>query len=319
VIDRRAVNAMLAATILVPVSGRAQEPRIGYLHPITVDPGHITYSILSREWRRRGYVDGRTVLARSANRDLTRLPGLVRELLAEDVKVLLVVAADALRAAAQATTTTPIVAIDMETDPLEAGLVASYGRPGGNVTGLFLDQPSLATKWIELVQEAVPDLTRIVLAWQPSMGREQLDVALAAARRRGLEPVVLQIDTTDDFEARFASIAAPRSAVIQLTFPGFTLVAPRFAAAAHRHGIPTISFLRAAAQNGILMSYGPNQEDYWPRAIDIVDRIIQGERPAEIPIERPTRFEFCLNLKAARDLGLTLPPTLVARADELFD
>jgi ABC-type uncharacterized transport system substrate-binding protein len=267
-----------------------------------------------------GLRGGETFLARSGEGDLTRLPALIRDLIEKDVGVLVVVGADAVRVAAATTKTTPIVAIDMETDPVQTGLVASFARPGGNVTGLFLDLPSLATKWIELTREAAPGLERIAIAWQPSTGRNQLDVALEVARALGVEAIVLETATTDDFANSFSHLAGPKqTGIILLTFPGFATVSARYAAAAQLRGLATISFLSVATKEGILMSCGPKQEDYFPRAIQIADRILRGERIGQLPIERPTKFEFVLNLKTAKALGLTLPPTLLTRADEVIE
>ena len=216
--------------------------------------------------------------------------------------------------------TVPIVAIDMETDPVQTGLVASFARPGGNVTGLFLDLPSLATKWIELMREAIPDIERIAFAWQPSMGRTQLDVALNAARTLGVEAIVLETSTTDDFAKSFSVLAGPkRTGVILLTFPGFATVSARYAVAAQLHGLPTMTFLRYPTKDGILMSYGPKQEEYFPRAIQIADRILRGDSASDLPIERPTKFELVLNLKTAKALGISMSPSLLVRADEVIE
>jgi putative ABC transport system substrate-binding protein len=296
--------------------------KIGYLHPVTINPSHITFSVLRKEWQRLGYVEGETLLARSSEGDPRQLPGLVRELTSLGVGVLIVVGAEAVRAAARATKTTPIVAIDMETDPVRTGLISSYARPGGNVTGLFLDMPLLATKWLELMREMVPSLDRIVLAWEPSTGRSQVDAALGAAKTLHIEATVLEIDVSDDFVAKLSSIADPnpnRIGVIQLTFPGITTVAAHFAAAAERYRLPTISFLRAATKLGLLMSYGPSQEEYFPRAVNIADRILRGDNVADVPIERPSKFEFVVNLKTAKVLGLEVPATLLALADEVIE
>ena len=259
-----------AATVL-PVTAYARpKGKIGYLHPVTIDPSHITLSILKQAWERLGYEEGQTVLARSGDGHAKQSPGLVTELIDQGTGVLIVVGADAVRAAAQTTKAIPIVAIDMETDPVRTGLVTSYARPGGNVTGLFLDLPSLATKWLELMREAVPRLERIAVAWQPSTGRGHLDIALSAAQSVGIEADVLEIEPSDDFVATFSRLAGPRrTGIVQLTFPGVSTVAGRYAAAAERHGLPTITFLRAGAQAGILMSYGPSQEAYFPRAVEI--------------------------------------------------
>jgi putative ABC transport system substrate-binding protein len=300
-----------------PITGK-----IGYLHPVTISPSHVTFSVLRKEWQRLGYIEGKTVLARSGESDPQRLPGLVRDLTGLGVGVLIVVGADAVRAAAQATKTTPIVAIDMETDPVQTGLISGYAKPGGNVTGLFLDMPFLATKWLELMREMVPSLDRIVFAWQPSTGRSQLDAALDAARTLNIEAAVLEIDIADDFAARFSSLPGSnsnRTGVIQLTFPGITTVAARFAAAAERYRLPTISFLRAPTKLGLLMSYGPSQEEYFPRAVHIADRILRGDKVADVPIERPSKFEFVVNLRTAKALGLEVPPMLLALADEVIE
>jgi putative ABC transport system substrate-binding protein len=301
-------------------SAQAATGKIGYLHPITVSPTHITFSLLQQEWRQLGYVDGETALARSGEGDPQRLPELVRGLIDSGAGVLIVVGADAVRAAAKVTTTTPIVAIDMETDPVQTGLIRSYARPGGNVTGLFLDMPSLATKWIELMREMVPTLDRVAFAWQPSTGRSQLDLALGVAQALKMEAIVLEFDISDDFAAKFSGLAGPKlTGIIQLTFPGITTVAARFTAAAVKYRLPTMAFLRSAARGGILMSYGPNQEDYFPRAVQIADRILRGDKAAELPVEGPSKFEFVINLRTAKAIGLSVAPTLLARADEVIE
>jgi putative ABC transport system substrate-binding protein len=322
-IDRRAFVASIGAALTgwpERLLAQATKGKIGYLHPITISPSHVTFSMLRKEWQRLGYVEGETLLARSGEQDMKRLPALVRDLIGNGVGVLVVVGADAVRVAAEITKTTPIVAIDMETDPVQTGLIASYAKPGGNVTGLFLDLPSLATKWIGLMREVVPGLQRIAFAWQPSTGRNQLDIALGAAQALGIEAVVLETEVSDDFDAQFSQLAgAKRTAIIQLTFPGLTTVSARYAAAARSRGLPTMAFLSAAAKGGILMSYGPKQEDYFPRAIDIADRILRGDKVGDVPIERPTKFEFVLNLQTAKALGLTVPATLLAQADEVIE
>ncbi|HKU05373.1 MAG TPA: ABC transporter substrate-binding protein [Bradyrhizobium sp.] len=288
------------------------------MHPITASRDHVTFSLLEREWQRLGYVDGETVFARSGEGDPERLPGLVQDLIDRGVGVLIVVGADAVRAAVKVTRTIPIVAIDMETDPVKAGLINSYARPGGNVTGLFLDMPVLAGKWIELMRDMVPALDRVAFAWQPSTGRSQLDVALGVAKSLNIETSVLEFDVSDDFSARLSTVAgSKRTGVILLTFPGFITVAEKFAAAAAKYHLPTISFLRGAAKGGILMSYGPRQEDYFPRAV--ADRILRGDKVAEVPVERPSKFEFVVNLRTARALDIAVPPALLVRADEAIE
>ena len=321
VICRRRFGLGLGALTLLPGTAHPRpKGKIGYLHPVTIEPSHITFSILKRAWEHLGYQEGQSVLTRSGEGHAQRLPELVTDLVAQGAGVLIVVGADAVRAAARTTKTIPIIAIDLETDPVQTGLITSYARPGGNVTGLFLDTPSLATKWIELMREAVPGLQRIAFAWQPSTGRGQLDVALRTAQAMQIEAVVLEIEPSDDLAAKFSRLTSTkRTGIVQLTMPGSTIVAGSLAAAAKRHGLPTITHLRSGARAGLLMSYGPNQEAYFPRAVEIADRILGGETAAEIPVEGPSRFEFVINLKTAKALDITIPPTLLARADEVIE
>jgi putative tryptophan/tyrosine transport system substrate-binding protein len=322
-IDRRAFVASISAALTAwpkKLAAQASQGKIGYVHPVTVNPSHIAFSILQREWQRLGYVEGETLLARSAEGDTRRLPALFRDLVGKGVGVIVVVGADAVRSAAEAAKNTPIVAIDMETDPVGSGLVATYARPGGHVTGLFLDIPSLATKWIELMREVVPELERVAFVWQPSSGRSQLDIALGTAQALGIEAIVLETEVSDNFEEKFSHVAGhKRTGIIALTFPGMATVSAKYAAAAQSLGLPTIAFLKAMAKGGVLMSYGPQQEEYWPRAIQIADRILRGDKVGNIPIERPVKFEFVLNLKTAKALGIAVPPMLLARADETIE
>lgn len=294
--------------------------KIGYLHPVTINPNHITFSVLAGEWRRLGYVEGETVLTRSGEGDPQRLPELVRDLTGKGVGVLIAVGAQAVRAAASGASSTPIVAFDLETDPIQAGLIRSVARPGGNVTGLFLDTPVLAAKWIQLMREMVPALDRVAFAWQPSAGRSQLDVALRVAENLGVETTVLEFSVNDDFPSLLSAIAGPkRTGIIQLSGPGITPVAEKFVAAATQINLPTLSFLGEAARRGFLMSYGPNQRDYFPRAVQLADRILGGEKASELPVERPSKFEFIVNLRTARALNLVVPPTLLVSADEVIE
>lgn len=170
---------------------------------------------------------------------------------------------------------------------------------------------------IQLLREMVPTLDRVAFAWQPSAGRSQLDVALRVADSLGVETTVLEFSVNDDFPSLLSAIAGPRrTGIIHLSGPGITPVAEKFVAAATRNNLPTLSFLGEAARRGFLMSYGPNQRDYFPRAVQLADRILRGEKAADLPVERPSKFEFIVNLRTARALNLTVPPSLLVRADE---
>ena len=293
--------------------------KIGYLHPRTIAPDHPTLAILRAAWIKLGYVEGGSVLLRSAGDDLSRVPALMSELAGLGAGVVIVVGAAAVKAAARATRTTPIVAIDLESDPVRAGYAASFARPGGNVTGLFLDQPSIAGKWIDLLREAAPDLERLVILWDAGTGQEQLEIAKAVSRAKGYEALVLELGAIRDFDVALRPFAGrPRAGIVQLTSPGFVVRAADFAAAARKHRIPAVSFLKAYAQAGVLMTYGPVQEVYFGRAVGLADQILKGAKPGDIPIEAPDRFELVINRDSAKQLGLVIPQALLLRADEIL-
>jgi putative ABC transport system substrate-binding protein len=321
--DRRTWLGGMAA-LLAAQGLQAQTPRptrkLGYLHPRTIAPTHPTLVVLRAQWQKLGYLEGETVLLRSADDDLSRIPALLDEMAAQGVGAVIVVGGAAVRAASRATKTLPIVAIDLETDPVRARYAASFARPGGNVTGLFLDQPSLAGKWIDLLREAAPQTERLAILWDATTGTDQLEVARAVCRTRGFEAVVLELATIRDFDQSLRALAGrPRTGIVQLTSPGFVLVADAFAAAARKHRLPAISFLKIYARAGVLMTYGPDQAEYFGRAVGVADKILKGAKPGEVAIEGPDRFELVINLGTARALGLTLPQTLMLRVDEVIE
>jgi len=303
--------------------------KIGYLHS-GVDPALFplsntksptgTLMSMRRDWQRLGYIEGESVILRGTGGDPQRLPELVADLINLKVGVLVVVGPAALRAAVQATKSTPIVAIDLETDPVRAGLAATFGRPGGNVTGLFLDQPSLAGKWLELLKEAAPSIDRIALVWDPTSGTDQLEAAKVAARTLKMEALVMEVHTTAGYEEAFRKLGSERrTGVVQLGSPALSGPAHRLGDAALKYGFPTISFYTPHAKVGALLGYGPKLEAYFPRAAILADKIINGAKVGELPIEQPDVFELIINLRTAKALGLTIPPTLLARADEVME
>ncbi len=321
---RRDLAAALAGALASTAGVRAQTSRparkIGYLHPRSVAPDHPTLVTLRQAWQPLGYVEGETMLLRSAQGDPKRLGPLVEELAGLGVASLIVVGAAAVHAASRATKTLPLVGIDLETDPVRAGLAASFARPGGKVTGLFLDQPSIAGKWIELLREAAPETERIALLWDRSTGVDQLDIATAAARTKGFATTVLELGTIRSFDDTLRPLSGrPRTGIVALSSPGFVAAAPDFAAAARKYRLPTVAILKAYAQAGVLISYGPIQTLYFARAVVLADRIARGEKPAEMPIEGPDRFELAINLRTARALGLAIPQALLLRADEVIE
>src|SRR5262245_21908142 len=323
---RREFIALIASAGAWPLAARAQMPgpahKIGYLHPVSLELPSYTLGLIRPVWQKLGYVEGETLLLRSAA-DLSQLPTIVAELSGFGTGVLIVVGPAAVRATAQVTKTIPIVAIALETDPVRAGLASSINRPGGNGTGFFLDQSSLAGKGLQLLREAVPSIERVALIWEPNSGTDQRDAAMAAASAMGLEPFVLEMRTSDGYEAAFQKLAImgsqPKTGIIQLASPVLISPYPRLGEESLKHRLPTMSFFKPQAKAGALMSYGPNLEAYYPRAAILADRILKGAKPAELPIEQPDRFELVINLKTAKALGIEIPPSLLALADELIE
>jgi putative ABC transport system substrate-binding protein len=323
---RRAFLLCLSCAVVATRSAKAQTSsarhKIGYLHPATIDPGSSLMSALRPKWRQLGYVEGETILPRSAQGDIARLPGLVAELIGLGVNVLIVVGPHAVRAARATTSTIPIVALDLESDPVRAGFIASWTQPGGNMTGLFLDQASLAGKWVAMLREIVPHLKRVALVWDPNTGSDQLDASKNAARAVGIDALVLEVSRSEGIEAAFATLGTESESTTGVMLLGSPiLVNPPhyFADAALKFKLPSISYFKPIAKAGGLMTYGANQETYFPRSIVMADQILNGAKPSDMPIERPDHYELIINLKTAKTLGLNVPQTLQVMADEVIE
>jgi len=320
-VRRREFITLLAAASCSSSTALAQVKtnRIGYVHTLGTSLP-LSVSLLRPVWQQLGYVEGETIFLRGAEGDPSRLPGLVQELLDLQVRVLIVVGPAALRVAQGATSTTPIVAMDLETDPIRSGYARAFGRPGGNVTGLFLDQPLIAGKWLEILKEVLPSIERVALIWDPNSGTDQLRAAQDAARAIGVSTIVLEVRRTDGYDLAFESLNGHEgTGVVQLGTPVLTAPAAALGAAAAKYRLPTISFYTPHVRAGALIGYGPDLQTYFPRAAVMADKIVKGASPADLPIEQPTKFELVVNLKTARSLGIIIPPILHARADEVIE
>jgi len=325
-VHRRAFLGTVAACLLVaPRASRGQQartvPMVGILHDRPAGPSAVI-RIVQEGLRKLGYVEGQTITfdVRFGGGKPETLPSLARELAQRKVDVIVVVSASALRAARDATDTIPIVAINYETNPVADGYARSLARPGGNVTGLFADQPSLTGKWLELIREAVPGVRRVALLRDPTTGPWQLAAATAAAQQLGMDLLVLEVQYATDLDEVFrAATKAGSRALVQLVSAAIDLNARRIAELTLRHGLPAISPFRAFADGGGLMSYGPDQAAYHQEVCVYVDKILKGAKPADLPIEQPTKFLFIINLKTAKALRLSLAPSLVARADRVIE
>ena len=322
-IDRRHFFLTLGLGLMgAPLVAQAQRPAVvGVLQTGTARGGHA--AALAKGLGELGYVEGRNLALefRFTGGKQAALAAFVAEFMALQVDVIHAVGPAAVAAAWAATRTTPIVAFDLETDPVQVGWARSLARPGGNVTGLFVDVPALAGKWVELLHAAAPGLRRLGLLWDTTAGSSQLAAAKAAAQGFGIEFHVMEVRSLDGLdEALNAGRAAGISGFVMLGSPELSNPTPllRIAGFAADNRLPAISPFRRFADAGGLMSYGPVLEDLWPRAAGFIARILKGARPGDLAIELPTKFELVLNLKAAKALGLTLPQSLLLRADEVI-
>ena len=322
---RRREFLTLAGSVALgwPLAARAQQarlPLIGYLGT-GARPGPDAFRQGLRE---HGYVEGQNIAIeyRLAGGKMEQLPGLAAELVGLNVDIIFAVATPAARAARQATASIPIVAPNMG-DPVADGLVASLARPGGNITGSTFLGPELVPKRLELLKEAIPNASRIALLWHPGAygertTRDMLAQAEVAARSQGLQVQLLQVHSADEFDRAFTTIIEADGLLI---FPSVMLFVERerIAKLAEKRRLPTISVGREFVELGGLISYGASIYDQIRRAAAYVDRILKGAKPADLPVEQPTKFELVINLKTAKSLGLTIPPTLLARADEVIE
>jgi putative ABC transport system substrate-binding protein len=327
VIDRRTLIVAAAASLLAARwPARAQAPgrvhRIGFLSPTLMPPSPSVLDALRDGLRQHGYVEGRNLVLefRFAEFKLDRLPALASELVHQKADLLLTSAGPATHAAMQATRTLPIVMIAVG-NPVEQGLVASLARPGGNVTGLAFGVGADAfAKSLELLQQALPAIRRVAVLRNPAPRGAQLLAApvQAAAAALGLETKFFEAREPGHFDEAFAAIGRERvDALLALSDPMFNINRVRLAELAAAHRVPAMWGSKEHVVAGGLMAYGPDVFDLFRRAATFVDRIFKGARPADLPVEQPTKFELAVNVRVARTLGVTLSPAILARADEV--
>jgi putative ABC transport system substrate-binding protein len=330
--QRRYLLTAAAALVAASLTGRTQTPgktaRVGYIHPGTEDPGSGNVSLFEafrQGLRDLGYVEGRTVLIefRAAQGKPERLAHLAAELVSLKVDVIVAGSTLAALAAKQATGMLPIV-FALAGDPVASGLVKSLSRPGGNVTGLSLLAPDLVGKRLELLTQAVPGVTRVAVLWQPGAfgegtDKDRLKEAEVAARALGVSPHFVEARGPGDFDRAFSDMTRARASALSVLPSGmFIGERHRLVDLAAKHRLPAIYQSRESVDAGGLMSYGPNFSDLSRRAATYVDKILKGVRPGDIPVEQPTKFELVINLRTAEDLGLTIPRSVIARADDVI-
>lgn len=326
--SRREMIAAALALCAVPIAAWAQPAgkvwRLGFLssrpRPVSVEADYIGGFV--RGLRERGYVEGKHVVIewRFAGGDSERLDAFAAELVRMKVDVILAAGSPAARAAQRATSTLPIVMAGVG-DPVGTRFVATLSRPGGNITGASNLAVDVSAKTLEFLAAVVPKLSRVAMILNPTnpidpIALRQLQAAAVSAR---VSVSPFEAVSASQIDAAFPALARERvDALVVAPDPFFVSQARQFAELAKRHRLPTMFSFQPHVEAGGLMSYGENNAESYRRAAPYVDRILKGARPADLPVEQPTRLELVINLKTARALGISLPPALLLRADELI-
>jgi ABC-type uncharacterized transport system substrate-binding protein len=318
------VLALCALLCALSVSAQAQQPkkvpRIGVLSPYSPSSS-FNIEAFRQGLRDLGYVEGQNVVIeqRYAEGNPDRLPRLAAELVRLKVDVIFAQTTPAVQAAKKATTTVPIVTVSG--DPVGFGFVASLARPGGNITGLANLTPELVGKRLELLKEVVPRVSRVAVLWNPDspgavvMMRE----TEAAAASLGLKLQPVEVRGPNDFEHAFSAMKKERAgALVPLRSPLIRDQRKQIAELAAKNRLPAMYDSRDFSEAGGLMSYGAMADDSYRHAAMYVDKILKGTKPADLPVEQPMKFELVINLKAAKQIGLTIPPNVLARADRVI-
>jgi putative ABC transport system substrate-binding protein len=316
------VGAIGAGPAVIRAQPRPDPRRIGFLSATTraADSALIAAFIDGlREW---GWVEGTNlrVAYRWSSGDVRQLPGLARDLLRNDVELIVAVGASAAKAARLATRTVPIV-FGAISDPVGSGIVASLSRPGGNATGRANMLHAISAKLVELLREAFPGARRVAILWNPENEAKKLEFeeSFAAANALGMHVRSVEVRTPHELNEGFAAIVhdAPDALLVFIDSTTLSRKAAIVSFAA-MHRLPAIYQWRDFVHAGGLMSYGPNAEHEWRQAARVVDRILRGAAPAEMPVEQPTKFELAINLPTARALGIEIPQSLLLRADQVI-
>ena len=320
-LDRRSfltTLAVLAAPLAVEAQQAGKVYRIGFLR--AGQPPETYLEGFQQGLQERGYVYGQNVVVelRATDGSFDQLPRFAEELVRLKVDVILASAAPAALAVRKLTTSVPIVFVGV-VDPVELGLVPSLGHPGGNITGLATTAADFAGKRLELLKTIVPRLRRVAVLWHPANPTNpiQLKGAQVAARTLGVQLEPVSIQGPNDFDSAAKAVRGT-DGLLLLESPLFTTHRARLAELAAKSRLPAIYGQREYVEVGGLMSYGTHFHDLYRRTALYVDKILKGAKPADLPVEQPTKFELVVNLTTARALGLTIPPSILARADQII-
>ena len=323
---REFITLLSGVAAACPIAARAQQPaearRVGFVYPGPKAVMARRMEAIVTGLRATGYTTPTQVelVARTAEGDPDQVAPLVREVIGKNVNVIIAAGPLVVHAARSATRLIPIIAIDLESDPVASGMAATLARPGGNITGVFLDFPDFTAKWMEMLVESNPKLSRAAVLWDPDTGPVQLDSVRKAARTLNVQLEVIEVHRPSDFDAAF--LMANQRGVGAMVMPSSPLIGPNVQALAEialRHRLPAITLFPDFARAGGLLAYGPNLLSLYRLAGVLAGKVARGVDPATLPIERPTKFETVLNMRTAHALGISIPTSLLLRADEVIE
>src|SRR5262245_57774693 len=321
---RRAFLSLIGGAAAWPIAARAQQAgtpfRIGLLWPGDAPPVTPRMESFRQGLRALGFVDGQyTVIElRYAQKGPQQLPELAAELMRLKVDVIFAAGDLAPKVAQQATETIPIVAIS--DDILGAGIIASLSRPGGNTTGLTILAPELSAKRLEVLRDIIPGLSRVTALWDPTTGASQVTMTQSAALSLNLKLEVLEVRRRDDVAAAVRAARNSQAEALNVfSSPVLSSLHREIIAFAAEYRLPAIYQWKEHAEAGGLVSYGPNLAAMWRQSAIIVAKLLKGIKPSDLPVEQPTKFELVINLSTAKSLDLTIPPSVLLRADEVIE
>ncbi len=322
---RRQFSGLLAGATLWRFPAHAQASResrkVGFVYPGSKQLAPSRIDAITSGMRAAGSPPTQIeMLVRVTDGDPTKIVPMVAEVLAANISVFVATGPSVLRAALDITKTLPVVATNFEEDPEASGYARSIAHPGRNVTGVFLDFPNFAGKWIELLRECLPRLSRIALMWDPATGRIQIDALTKITATLDIRTDLLEVTKRDDYAGAFAA-AGDRGAdaAIMLSSPLVPASAKELSEASLRHKLPAITMFAEFPRSGGLFSYGPNLQAANRQVGMFVGKVLAGGSPADLPIERPFKFELIINTRAAETLGVAIPAMVQAHADELIE
>src|SRR5262249_9051614 len=321
---REFITVLGGAAAAWPLAARAQQatkiPKVGVLYPGLASTLTSRITAFREGLQAGGYREPANLelIPRAANSDPTRIPPPALWLAGRKVDVTLPFSPAAIHAALAASATIPIVALDLESDPIASGLIKSLSRPGGQVTGVFFDFPEFGKKWIELLKETMPQLAMVAVLWDPATGTVQKDAVESAGKLLNVKLEVLEVRGAANLDD--AVMAAGRksvNALLMLSSPVFGSNPERIAGLTLGLRLPALSLFPDFARAGGMMAYGVDPVNVFRQGAALVAKVLRGAKPAELPAELPTKFELVINVKTAKSLGITFPTAILLRADEV--